>query len=158
MRERRLTDSNLWEWRSHIDRCCGVCEKKHGNGTCKEQHKVIVLLVSLPRCCGASCAHVTRPSPPSCITAAGPTETESTQASRAEQTGQPISHSPNRVSGSRAFTGFVGRKMCVYVCTHNVWQRGGIQIQLRRKLFAWVTGLAADVFQSFFLAFSLRAY
>lgn len=53
----------------------------------------------------------------------------------AEQPSSPF-HPLHHVSGSLAFTGFVGRKIWVYVCTYNIWQRGGIQIQLRRMLFA----------------------
>lgn len=70
--------------------------------------------------------------------------------SRAEQTGfteQPSSHSLHHVSGSLAFTGFVGWKIWVYVCTYNIWQQGGIQIQLWRMLFAQVTVLAGHLFQ-----------
>lgn len=97
-----------------------------------------------------------RPSLDSCphgYAGAGLTETETTQAlqsgtNRVYGTAeQPSSHSLHHVSGSLAFTGFVGRKIWVYVCTYNIWQQGGIQIQLRRMLFAWVTVLAVDLFQ-----------
>lgn len=97
-----------------------------------------------------------RPSLPSCPhgnVGAGPTETETTQAFQSgtnrvyRAAEQPSSHSPHHVSGSLAFTGFVGRKIWVYVCTYNIWQQGGIQIQLRRMLFAWVTVLAVDLFR-----------
>lgn len=84
----------------------------------------------------------------------GPTETETTQAFQSgtnrvcRAAEQSSSHSPHpHVSGSLAFTGFVGRKIWVYVCTYNIWQQGDIQIQLRRMLFAWVTVLAVNLFQ-----------
>lgn len=97
-----------------------------------------------------------RPSLPSCPpgdVGAGPTETETTQAFQSgtnrvyRAAEQPSSRSPHHVSGSLAFTGFVGWKIWVYVCTYNIWQQGGIQIQLRWMLFAWVTVLAVDLFQ-----------
>lgn len=84
---------------------------------------------------------------------AGLTETETTQAFQSgtnrvyRAAEQPSSHSPHHVSGSLAFTGFVGWKIWVYVCTYNIWQQEGIQIQLWRMLFAWVTVLAVDLFQ-----------
>lgn len=93
------------------------------------------------------------PSCPNSDVGAGPTETETTQALQSgtnrvyRAAEQPSSHSPHHVSGSLAFTGFVGRKIWVYVHTYNIWQQGDIQIQLRQMLFAWVTVLAVNLFQ-----------
>lgn len=129
------------------------------------------VLMNLTRCFGASCVHAARRHQGFCLAGcpadhrypAVPKATwerggprQRLKTTQAFQSGtnrvyraaeQPSSHSPHHVSGSLAFTGFVGRKIWVYVCTYNIWQQGGIQIQLRRMLFAWVTVLAVDLIQ-----------
>ena len=73
---------------------------------------------------------------------------EPRRTSGAQQTGsrsiaeQPSAHLPpptpptSSIRGAVAVGGFVGWKIWVYVCTHTIWQRGCIQIQLRRTPFA----------------------
>lgn len=129
---------------------------------------VSAVLMNLTRCCSASCAHAARRHQGFCLAGCPPTNaTQLSPRRRGSRADRDWNHTsplernkqglqscwaaklpfPHHVSGSLAFTGFVGRKIWVYVCTYNIWQQGGIQIQLRRMLFAWVTVLAMDLFQ-----------
>lgn len=121
------------------------------------------VLMSLSRCCSTSCVPAalrhgapvwtralltdhSSPAAPSCDVAyRADREWKTTQVLRSGTkrlygaAEQPSTH----VSGSVSCTGFVGHKIWVYVCTYNIWQQGGIHIQLHWMLFAWVTVWAA---------------